>query len=105
MRILAEDTKSITEARADALILGVFEADMASSAETSLDEALGGVIAAMRDRKEVQGKAGEVVGIHTLGRVAASRVFVVGLGKREDFTPEAARRAAGRSEGHTSELQ
>jgi len=95
MRILADDTKSITEARADALILGVFEADMASSAETSLDEALGGVIAAMRDRKEVQGKAGEVVGIHTLGRVAASRVFVVGLGKREEFTPEAARRAAG----------
>jgi len=95
MRIFAEDMESITESRAEALLVGIFEGDDISPDEKALDASLGGVVAGMRDRKEVKGKVGEVASIHALGRLPALRVYVVGLGKRADFTPEAARRAAG----------
>ncbi len=95
MRITAQGTGSIIDARAQALVVGMFEGDPAPPALAAIDEALDGVVAGMRERKELKGKAGELAGVHTFGRLPAARVFVVGLGKREQFTAEAARRAAG----------
>jgi leucyl aminopeptidase len=95
MRIIAQGSGSIADVDAQALVIGVFEGDQVSPALTSVDTVLDGIIAGMRERKELKGKAGEVAGIHTFGRLSAARVFLVGLGKRERFSAEAARRAAG----------
>ncbi len=95
MRIIAQGSGSITDVNAQALVIGIFEGDLLPPAPASVDAALDNIITGMLERKELKGKAGEIAGIHTLGRLTASRVFLVGLGKREQFTPEAARRAAG----------
>ncbi|MGH2345794.1 MAG: leucyl aminopeptidase [Chloroflexota bacterium] len=95
MRISARGMGSLTEVQADALVVGLFEAERVPSSLAAVDGALDGVITAMRERKELKGKAGEIAGIHTLGRLPAARLFVIGLGKRDQFTAEAARRAAG----------
>ena len=56
-----------------------------------MDKALDGAISLLIDEGEIRGKNGEVTVIHTLGRMPARRVVVVGLGKREDFTAEVVR--------------
>jgi leucyl aminopeptidase len=95
MRIIGRGSGLLIDTDAQALVVGVFEGDQVSPALASVDAALDGIIAGMRERMELKGKAGEIAGIHTLGRLPAARLFVVGLGKREQFTAEAARRAAG----------
>jgi len=69
-----------TEARTDAVIVTVFE-DQLSSAATAVDTALNGLVAEMRESKEIRGKFAEQNVVRTLGRLPARHVLVLGLGK------------------------
>ena len=60
----------------------------------ALDEALSGELAAVVEAGDFAGKLGEVITLYGRGRVSARRVMVVGLGPREAFGVEEARRAA-----------
>ncbi len=60
----------------------------------SLNGALDGVPAAMYASKEFFGKVGSMTVIHTLGRLPARRLLLVGLGARGEVTPERVRQAA-----------
>ena len=84
----------IAETAAEALVLGVYEDGDLSPTVGRVDQALGGAIAASRERKELKGKVGESLSLLTLGALPAARVVLVGLGNRAQFTPETARRAA-----------
>ena len=64
-------------------------------ATAAVDAALGGAIARLIQAREATGKWGEQTLIHTLGRLRAERVLVVGLGKAEELTLDRIRAAAG----------
>jgi leucyl aminopeptidase len=80
---------------ADAIVVGVY-ADDKKLREPALriDESTGGALAGVLAAEKFQGKAGHVTHLHTNGRLRASRVVAVGLGKRAETTAEALRRAA-----------
>jgi leucyl aminopeptidase len=95
MRFRTQSGISPLESTADALVIFHFEDDTLSDTAQRLDAALDGSIAKMIESKEIKGSAGEVTGIHSLGRLAAARVFVAGLGKKSRFSSESLRRASG----------
>ena len=66
---------------------------LAEAAKT-VDRALDGVISDMCAQGEIKAGLGELSTIHTLGKLAAKRVVVVGLGPQEALSTEALRRAS-----------
>jgi leucyl aminopeptidase len=78
---------SIAEIRADAVIIGFFEGtERLDGDAAALDEALGGAISGLVGQGEIKGKLNEVSVIHSLGKLAAGRVVVTGLGKPEELS-------------------
>jgi leucyl aminopeptidase len=73
-------TAGVTEVDSDAVVVTAFE-DSLSPAAQEVDRALDGLLTEMRDGKELSGKFAERTVVHTLGRLPAKRVMVVGLGK------------------------
>ncbi|RNC68130.1 MAG: leucyl aminopeptidase [Desulfuromonadales bacterium] len=60
-----------------------------------LDEALQGGLAALAESGEFAGKLNKTKLIHTIGRLPAQRLLLVGLGKGEELTVDRVRQAAG----------
>jgi len=76
----------INKFKCDAIIVNVFEGtEKPGGATAAVDSELNGIISAMLKKGEIKGKAGDVIIIHTLGRILADLVTVVGLGKKEEF--------------------
>jgi leucyl aminopeptidase len=63
-------------------------------ATAAVDAALDGAIAALIRSGEATGKWGEQALIHSLGRLRAARILVMGLGKPEELTLDRVRAAA-----------
>ena len=77
-----------------ALVIGCFEDardDLFAACDTALDGCLGRLIAG----REFSGKADSTRLIHTLAKLPAERLLLVGLGKRAELDEERLRRAAG----------
>lgn len=85
----------IQNVRADALIVGQFEEAVASSA--GLDKSLNGAIGELLQSGDLRGKLNEVAVVYARGALAAPRVIVVGLGRRDEFAQDKARQAAATS--------
>ncbi len=83
------------------LLQGVKEPGGATGA---VDRVLDGAISRLIEDGELQGKHGELTLIHTLGRLPAPRVLVVGLGKAEEFTLDRVRDLAASSARHLRRL-
>ena len=60
----------------------------------SVDQLLDGLISERSADGEFKGSSGELFTIHPLGRLAAKRVIVVGLGKQETISTQSLRRAS-----------
>ena len=84
--------RASSDIEADLLIYPVFEHDTLAD-EADLDAACGGEIAAARARGEITGKVSDLF-ITTARGWKASRVALVGVGSREDVSPDRLRRAA-----------
>lgn len=78
-----------------ALVVGCLEEEPGNGLLASLDRELNGVVQRLYAEKEFSGKANTVKIIHTLGKLSAERLVLVGLGKRGELTPERYRKAAG----------
>jgi leucyl aminopeptidase len=52
----------------------------------TLDNVLGGTISQLMSQGEIKGKFGELTIIHSLGKLFAERVVILGLGKKQEFT-------------------
>jgi leucyl aminopeptidase len=89
---------SLTGVRTPLLVVNLFEGvDEPSGATGAVDEALGGLIGRLIADGEIKGSLGELTILHNQGdraRLAAERVAVVGLGKRDDLDLEALRIAS-----------
>ena len=89
----------ITETEADAIVVSLFEEARLlgpdAAAVGALDKALDGAIGQLISNGEMKGKLGEVGVIHTLGKLPARVVAVAGLGRRQDFSLDRVRAAAG----------
>jgi leucyl aminopeptidase len=73
--------------RCDAVVVNLFEGvTEPAGATAALDAALGRAIRTLIRGGEIRGKWGSQTLLHTLGRLPAERVLVMGLGKREEFS-------------------
>jgi leucyl aminopeptidase len=87
----------ITEIEADAIIVNLFEGvETPGGATGAVDTALGGAITELIKRGEIKGKLNEISIIHSLGKLPARIVVVVGLGKQGDFTLDKTRSVVAR---------
>ncbi|EFH89558.1 leucyl aminopeptidase [Ktedonobacter racemifer] len=91
-------TQSVNEISSDVLVItatraaGEAKGIQLSSAGQAIDQALGGVISECGTNEEFKGNTGELLSIHTLGKLAAKRILVVGLGAVEKVEPQALRK-------------
>lgn len=84
----------IAEIKADAIILNLFEGmERLSGDIATINKALDGAISQLIRQGEIKGKPNEITVIHSLGRLPATRVVVVGLGKKDKLTKDKIRGA------------
>jgi len=86
---------NVTKAKTGALVINHFEDTRHPDGVTAIiDQALDGAISRLIKQGEIKGKAGEITVVHSMGRLPAARIVVVGLGKRKKLTVEGIRAAA-----------
>ena len=96
MTVINVEKGDITNTPADALVLNLFEGVASPEGGTgAIDKLLGGTISELIKDKELSGKLGETTLIHSLGKIPAKRILVMGLGKREQFSTSTVRTIAG----------
>lgn len=84
----------IVSFEAGAIIVEAYEGAGTPEGDAArVDAAMGGAISQSMAQGEVKGKPGEVTILHSLGKLPATRVAVVGLGKKSDLNPEKVRSA------------
>jgi leucyl aminopeptidase len=91
-------TQKVQDVACDALIVGSIEDKQHSGmlltkTATVVDEILGGLLTECGSTGEFKGALGEMLTIHPMGKLAAKRVIVVGLGNLEKVDTQAVRRA------------
>ena len=88
-------TGDIVKVAADAIIVNLFEGTkQPGGATAAVDKALGGAVTKMIKSGEIKGKKGEMTLIHTMGKIKAAKVLVIGLGKKEDLSANVIRNTA-----------
>ncbi|MFC1637494.1 leucyl aminopeptidase [Candidatus Margulisiibacteriota bacterium] len=94
MKIWVE-AASLTEVKCDLLVANVFsEIPKPGGATAVVDKKLDGAISDLIKKGEITGKLGEVNLVHTQGKLPATQVLVVGLGKSPEFELDRVRIAA-----------
>jgi len=93
MKINISSTNPLEHAT-PALVIGCFE-DSKDELFARSDKALDGCLSRLAESREFTGKPATSRLLHTLGRLPAERLLLVGLGKRDELTDERLRQAAG----------
>lgn len=88
-------TTPARELTTDLLVLGIFQDQNLSDGVHAVDQVLGGALADALARQEFEPKLLKTWTVHTLGRLPARRVLLIGLGPYADVSPAAFRDAAG----------
>src|SRR5437868_1229130 len=95
-------SKTVKQLACDALVVGAARTKTAQGtisvvlAETAklVDDLLDGIINQICANREFKGNLGEITTIYTMGKLAAKRVIVVGLGAQETLKSQALRQAS-----------
>ncbi len=96
---------NIQNSNADTIIVNLFDDVITPSGATgAVDHALDGAISDLIAAGDLTGKMGEVGVIYPRGAMAAKRVLIVGLGKRDTFDLEAVRQASAAAIKHARAL-
>ena len=86
---------SLTDQPCDVLIVNLFEGvEQPAGGTGAVDAALGGAIIELIKDEEFKGSLGDTAVIRTCGRIPAKKVLLIGLGKRDEFSPLHIMRAA-----------
>jgi len=83
---------SLTNISAAASLVFAFEKDQSNSFAV-LDKALKGVLRDAVRQENFKGKLGSVLHVHTHGKILSGKVYVLGLGKKEDLDANSLRKA------------
>jgi len=95
IKVVAGD---ITETKADAILVSFFEGRKHLDGDLArIDKALDGAISQAISQSEIKGKLNEITIIHSLGKLPAARVAVVGLGKQPELSQDKVRGAVAES--------
>src|SRR5437763_9792375 len=105
IRVTSQAVKDIA---CDALVVGAIRKRAGQQAKgvgllkttEQVDSLLGGLISEVCTDGEFQGQPGELVTIHTMGKLAAKRVVVVGLGTQEKLSLQVLQRASATAARH-----
>jgi leucyl aminopeptidase len=81
-------------------VILLFEDGTAGKAALRLDRAIGGMIARLIKQGDFKPKPGAVHLVYPEGRIAAERLVLAGLGKRNELTLNRLRQAAGKAVSH-----
>ncbi|WP_257458208.1 leucyl aminopeptidase [Archangium lipolyticum] len=87
-------------ANGELLVIPLFDGELGDKPPASLagaDAPLDGKLAAAAAQEGFKGKSDQTFVMHTLGKLEAERVALLGLGSRARYTPEVLRLAAGRA--------
>jgi len=76
------------------LLIGCYEEGLSETSRI-IDGSLDGLLQKLYERGELSGKLNKTRLIYTLGKIPAECVLVVGLGNKEELTPEKIRQAGG----------
>ena len=96
---------SIQEAKADALILNLFEGvDRPTGATGAVDKARGGAIGELIAAGDFKGRLNQTAVVYTRGGLPAPRVVLVGLGPVAEFSADRVRQAAASAAKRAREL-
>jgi len=91
IKVIADD---IIKVKAGAIIVNYFEGtEILDGDIAATDKALDGAISQLISQGEIKGKLGEVTMVHSLSKLPAARVVIVGLGKRAELSLDKIRRA------------
>jgi leucyl aminopeptidase len=97
-------TQPIQQIQCDALIVGATQQKRQNVSlpgpTAAVDSALDGLISSLVTDGEFKGSAGELVTLHTMGRLRARRVIVVGLGIADHVTVQTLQRASATAARH-----
>ncbi len=99
--------ENIKERVFDIAILGVFEnetSDFTSKSLQAVDSALDGAINGLLTRKEFVGKLNTIEIVRPDWKNSHSRLLIVGLGKKDEFSLERLRQVSGKTAVRTREL-
>jgi len=92
---LKVESGDISTYNGDGIIVNLFEGVTTPGGATgAVDKALGGLLTKLIAKGDIKGKLGSATIVHTLDKLGADRVCVVGLGKDSEFTLERVRQAA-----------
>jgi leucyl aminopeptidase len=87
-------TGDITTIKTDALILNSFKGVKTLTGDiAAVDKALDGAISRLLKQGVIKGNLNEITLLHSLGKLPASRIVVVGLGKKPELTVDKVRAA------------
>ncbi|MFH0769160.1 MAG: leucyl aminopeptidase [Chloroflexota bacterium] len=77
----------IAKIKAGAIIVNFFDGMQRPEGDlATLDKVLGGAISQLINQGEIKGKLNQITIIHSLGKLPAARVVIVGLGKQKELT-------------------
>ncbi|RJQ51920.1 MAG: leucyl aminopeptidase [Nitrospiraceae bacterium] len=103
MKVFIRNIKD-TAFACDALILPAPEGKGAGYYE-DIDKSLNGLISKVTASGEFAGKRNETCLLHTSGKIKPERVLLIGLGKRQELSPEKLRQAGGRAASYLRDLK
>jgi leucyl aminopeptidase len=90
------DSRDFHEIECDALVVAVFEGEKPEEGVLAeIDKRSNGVISSLFETGELSGKSGESAYVHNPGNIKARRLLLLGVGKKEEFTTDGARKMAG----------
>jgi len=85
---------NIVKIKADAIIVPFFEGKKRPEGDiAAIDKALVGAVSQLIKQGEIKGKLNQITVIHSLGKLPAARVVVVGLGKPPELSQDKVRGA------------
>lgn len=87
----------IEKQKTGAAIIPVFEDEKPGPVAERIDKALGGVIRRLIKGGDFKPKVGAVSLLYPDGKIAAERLLLAGLGKKDDFTLDRLRQTAGKA--------
>lgn len=86
----------IARSRVDTIVLGITAGSRhLDAAGKTVDAAMEGALSRLIAAGEIRGKKGELATIHTLGKIPAKRIVIVGLGASRDLSIDVIRSATG----------